>query len=151
VSRPIRTREQWESDFWAKVQKTDGGCMVWTGSKCTKGYGRICLHDGERHRYFLAHRIAFALRHGFDALPEWRGTPETLTIDHVCRNRSCVNVDHLRLLTLAENSRNTASAEKTACKRGHALVDENTYVSREGHRSCKVCRRAATRRWNAAA
>lgn len=153
MSRPIRTRAQWEADFWAKVNPGPGGCLLWAGAKCRKGYGRFCVHDGERHRWLLAHRVAYALRHGFDALPRWEKGKggETLTIDHVCRNASCVNADHLRVVTLAENSRDTSSAARASCVNGHPFDAANTYRDRKGARSCKTCRRAANRRWSAAA
>ena len=49
-----------------------------------------------------AHRYAWEQEHG--------SIPERLVIDHTCWNPSCVNVDHLRLATLAQNRQNLSGA-----------------------------------------
>lgn len=69
------------------------GCLVWSG-RLERGYGRM-QYDG-RTQY--AHRIAWQLARG----PVGKG----MTIDHLCHNRACIEVDHLREATPEANSRN---------------------------------------------
>lgn len=74
--------------------------------------------------------------------------PPGLTIDHVCVNRRCVNLGHLRLLSHAENARDAASRHWGArdravpCPRGHIYMRSET-----GPRGCRVCQHAAQRAW----
>ena len=78
-----------------------GDCLVWTGSKVSKGYGSI----NSAGRILSAHRAAWELAHG--------PVPAGLVVDHICHNRACVEVTHLRLATPEENRRNLAGALST--------------------------------------
>lgn len=126
--------------FHGRISRQDDGCWTWTGKVSAAGYGRVTIHGKE----VMAHRFAYEL---------WRGPiPSEMTIDHACRNRRCVNPDHLRPMTLAQNvmigegicARN---ARKTECKRGHRLTPENVYVDHRGGRVCRECRVMFGRRW----
>ena len=89
-SRPRKKRDP-EERFWEKVAKSDS-CWTWTGAKLPAGYGLFGSSewlDGEQ----LAHRIAYRLVHG----------EIEHTIDHLCRNRACVNPEHLEDVPLREN------------------------------------------------
>jgi HNH endonuclease len=66
--------------FWAKVNK-DGDCWVWTGARSR--YGNFRLNGASR----LSHRVAFEALVG--------PIPPGLELDHLCRNRYCVNPAHL--------------------------------------------------------
>lgn len=122
-----------EERFLRKVTIGES-CWEWTGSKDIKGYGQF-RHEGKTQR---AHRVAYLL---------WVGDiPDGLTIDHLCRNTSCVNTAHMELVTPLENfNRGTkgsaggrVNALKTHCKRGHPYDEANTY--RYGpSRYCKAC------------
>ena len=119
--------------FWAKVRKTDT-CWEWTAQR-NWGYGRFAL----THRKMVrAHRFSYELHKG--------PIPQGLVIDHLCRNKACVNPDHLELVTNRENvlrgvGTSAVNAKKTHCKRGHHLSGDNLYVNpRDGSRHCRSCK-----------
>lgn len=89
--------------FWAKVQKVDGGCWLWQGYRDRTGYGlayagKIPGKKGSINHY--AHRISYALLKG--------DVPRKAVVMHSCDVPSCVNPDHLRLGTQAENMRDAS-------------------------------------------
>jgi hypothetical protein len=70
--------------------------------------------------------------------------PDGLTIDHLCRNRACVNPEHLEPVTMRVNclrgeSPAAVHARKTHCPKGHEYSAENTYRHKGNHRMCKLC------------
>jgi len=103
-----------EERFAAKVGTTDeNGCHPWTASTRSGGYGQFALQREGRFLAAYAHRISWVRAHGpFD--------PE-LMIDHLCSKTGCVNVEHLRLVTPAQNSqhrRGPASNNRSSGVRG---------------------------------
>src|SRR4051812_41530336 len=98
------------------------GCWEWQGTKNSEGYGRITVFRKNRR----AHRIAYEAFVG--------PIPDGLSLDHLCRNTSCVNPAHLEPLPIKENILRgngppAINARKTHCKKGHLLSEDNIYVN----------------------
>jgi hypothetical protein len=108
-----------------------GECVLFKGDKLN-GYG-VVLSLG---KIYCAHRIAWSRVHG--------PIPPGLVVDHLCRNKLCVNVDHLDLVTEQTNilrgrSQSAINARKTKCKRGHPLDGDNLRINSKGARQCRTC------------
>ena len=84
-----------EEAFAARTERR-GRCLVWTGSKDSGGYGQLRVNG----RVTKAHRYAWEEANG--------PIPDGMMIDHICHNRTCVNVEHLRLATRQQNNSNRA-------------------------------------------
>ncbi len=131
--------------FWRRVTVTSDGCWQWTGFIGSYGYGYISWAPSadESQR---AHRTAYLALVG--------PIPEGLVLDHLCRNRSCVNPSHLEPVTVRENVLRgvgvaAVRAVATTCESGHALSGDNLYVTPDQRRQCRECRAAASRAWRA--
>ena len=83
-------------------------CHIWRGTLDYKGYGAYCVWSKELNRQITvkAHRFAYALAYGFEALPVGidSGDGTQLVINHLCHNRACVNVKHLESIPDNENT-----------------------------------------------
>lgn len=132
----------WER-FWAQVDAS-GVCWEWTGKPDRKGYGRFWVAVG---RTISAHRWSWQQLVG--------PVPARLELDHLCRNRLCVNPDHLEPVTTRTNvirggGITAINARKTHCKLGHPFDEANTRLGRDGvGRTCRTCERAKFRRHRA--
>ena len=122
----------------------DTGCWVWRAAMHRNGYGGFSMQDDAgKWNKRLAHRISYELHVG--------PIPEGLTIDHLCRNRRCVNPEHLEPVTLSVNllrgtGASARNAAKTHCKHGHPFDEENTRI-RRGWRECKTCTGISTKEY----
>lgn len=118
----------------------ENGCWDWVGSKTARGYG--CWSGAVRmglSRSAYAHRVMYEMHVG--------SISKGLTIDHLCRNHSCVNPAHLEPVTQRENVlRGLAPAalvyQKEHCWQGHPLLSPNDYYTRkrEGRADSRVCK-----------
>lgn len=120
-----KTAESLEARFFAQTEAGADGCLIWTSFRNSYGYGKMSVNGAK----CFAHRVAYELFVG--------PIPAGLVIDHLCRNRACVNVEHMEPVTPWENTaRGEAGrnhAEKTQCIRDHIFP--------AGVRICQPCRR----------
>lgn len=125
--------------FAEKVALTDSGRLAWIASTDSKGYGKFQVEPGRNGRLGPAHRWFYEYVFG-PVVPE-------LHIDHLCRNRLCVNPDHLEPVAHRENvlrgiGPTAINAQKSRCLRGHPYSAGNTYTNpTTGSRLCRACRR----------
>lgn len=114
-----------------KIDFTDS-CWLWTGT-LYNGYGNTSYMG----KSSLAHRATFSIIKG--------EISNNLVIDHLCRNRNCVNPEHLEAVTPRENILRGASpsaiyAKRTHCNKGHKFNRTNTLVREDNNsRRCKIC------------
>ena len=110
-------------------------CWEWQLALDKDGYGRFKIHK-KGHR---AHRVAYEIYVG--------PIPETMVIDHLCRNKKCCNPLHLETVTTQENIQRgeltIREKSKTHCPQGHPYDEENTHfhLSKKGTiwRTCRAC------------
>lgn len=122
--------------FIQKINRTST-CWEWVGRwKTNRGYGLFYLNG----KNVKAHRLSYRMFKG--------SIPNHLELDHLCRNTSCVNPEHLEAVSHKENilrgnCPTAINARKTHCKRGHALVKDNldNYKLKMGERDCLKCKR----------
>jgi hypothetical protein len=113
--------------FWSHVEKTDT-CLLWTGCKTSNGYGRFKV-DGKT---VVAHKWLWEQENG--------PVPDGLQLDHLCKVKHCVNLDHLEPVTPRENK---MREHNPLCPQGHS----KDFINSNGWLVCSTCAREATRRW----
>ena len=115
------------------------GCMYWRGYK-HGGYGLATLTCNGKQETVYVHRLLYE----HFVCP----VPGNLQLDHLCRNRDCVNPTHLEVVTARENilrgvSPSAMAAQRTHCPKGHPYSGDNLYQYPTGrqHRLCRECQR----------
>lgn len=134
MPRPKKPYPSVVERFWSKIVRQPTGCWEWTAAR-SRGYGTFAV---------TKKKLVGAHRYSYELLVE----PITLgmTIDHLCRNKVCVNPSHLEVVTSRENTRRapnsitTIHANQTHCKWGHPFNEKNTYWDKQrGGRACRPC------------
>jgi hypothetical protein len=129
--------------FWSKVWPCPNtGCWHWGGTIHHTGYGSYWYG----YRSVLPHRYIYEVIHG--------PLPPVMKVDHICRNKSCVNPAHLDAVTQRENiirgmAPASVNAAKTHCIHGHPFAGDNLIVRCYGshpRRCCLECTREIGRR-----
>lgn len=121
------------SRFWKKVIKRNN-CWEWT-AYTRNGYGRFKINGN----LVTAHHFSYELIHGV--------IPKEYEVDHLCRNKICVNPDHLEAVIKKENilrgfAPTAINSKKTRCIHGHPLSGDNLGMRDDnGGRFCKTCRK----------
>ena len=130
--------------FWTHVTCgiNPNDCWTWSGDLNNHGYGvhRVFWNGraNRKSRRVMAHRASYLLS-GLLLL-------EGQELDHLCRNRVCVNPLHLepvnhRTNILRGNTPMALNAIKTHCPQSHEYNQVNTYVRANGSRQCRTCAR----------
>jgi aspartate carbamoyltransferase regulatory subunit len=107
---------------------------MWTAYIHKGGYGHFFLNGKTVHAHRYAYELTVAL------------IPDGLVPDHLCRNRGCVNPNHLEPVTRRENTLRgdtvaSAESKQTHCIHNHEFTVENTYIAKSGKRQCRTCAR----------
>jgi hypothetical protein len=135
---PLKPRDLYRFMHHVRIE---GDCWFWDNVS-EEGYGRFRIGPFS----YGAHRVAYA--HFVGAIPD------DYEVDHLCRNPSCVNPDHLEAVTQEENNRRSNSptainARMVHCKNGHPFDEKNAYIryyKGKPRRICRVCEAEKTRR-----
>lgn len=118
----------------APLRPVPGECWNFKSWHSRAGYPFI-RHEGRDHP---AHRVVHVAATGADLTG--------LELDHVCRNRACVNPNHEEPVTHAENQRRMGQAQMACRKSGHDWADpDNVRTRPNGRRYCAECDRIALR------
>lgn len=113
------------------VRKVD--CWEWSGYRNQDGYGGVS-YEGKN---WLVHRVSWVLIGGRTLTPG-------KVLDHKCKNRRCFNPNHLREITIRENTLSgncpaAINARKKNCDSGHKLSKNNIILEKGNRRRCKTC------------
>lgn len=134
--------------FLNKISVVNYGCWEWQRRLNENGYGIL----GIKSLPVLSHRFIYEYYYG--------NIDPKLVIDHLCKNKKCVNPIHLEEVTVKENNRRSYgeyilayrkiihhNSKKTHCKRGHEFTLENTFIKPNRARQCIECRNYLGRKY----
>lgn len=121
-------------DLKSRCDVDPSGCWTWRSPRTAAGYGVITIDRVKHYTHRLAHELAIG------------PIPAGYEVDHLCRNRACMNPVHLEAVTPHENNMRSDSlaarrARQTHCARDHEFTPENTYnrPDRKNGRMCRAC------------
>lgn len=114
------------------------GCLEWTGKLTPAGYSRFCFNS----KSTTGHRAHWLLVNG--------PIKKDLVLDHLCRNKICINLEHLEVVTSIENVMRgvgfgPTNAAKTHCLYGHPLTKDNLYNCVTANRQRRICKKCKDR------
>lgn len=123
------------------MPEPNSGCWLWMGYVAPNGYGKTAARRGGGWTTTYAHREMYKMLVG--------EIPAGLDLDHKCKVRCCVNPQHLRPVTRAENMKTARSNRdvllaRTRCKNGHEYTAETTKLVTSPltglpTRKCMIC------------
>lgn len=150
---PRLSRREWNSvQIPQRVQEragtrweADGDCWISTYSVASHGYAQVGWQDGQERGLVLAHRASWEYAMG--------PVPLGHTLDHLCKQRRCVNPAHMRILTNYENARRTSGRDWPLgqCINGHPNSELRDFPQGQGKtkRRCRICYAAQQARYSA--
>lgn len=130
--------------FWSKTQKIDNGCITWLGAKAGKTGHYKRLHPESEGKYGVfwfngrmvrAHRFVLYMLSGQDpgeSVDHWK-----------CGNTLCINPEHIRGGTIADNNATKGDVVASQCKNGHERNKETGFYDKNNHWYCYPCHREA--------
>lgn len=114
-----------------RIVVAENGCWEWTGRRTPNGHGFVSWNGRQKPVYRVVHELVTG------------SASNAEDFDHLCRNRSCCNPDHVEGVTHAENMRRGVQSfdTRTHCLSGeHALTPDNVVHRADGRRACRACR-----------
>lgn len=128
--------------FMRHVHVAAGGCWDWLEPLTDEGYGRLFWPPGNQITKRMAHTVSYELFKG--------PIPAGMEPDHLCRQRCCVNPEHLEAVTHKVNVHRgigptAINAAKTTCPNGHPLSGENLVPWAKNGRECRTCHKSYMR------
>ena len=120
-----------------RMMPVPDGCVLWTGPVNADGYASYQKQGPDKGR--LAHRVMWKQAHG--------PLPDAIELDHLCRQRSCMEMAHLEPVTQAVNKQRAwGMPDADTCRMGH---QDWRQIRTTGQRECRTCRNARQRRGTA--
>jgi hypothetical protein len=133
----MKTNQQIKEYIMKRITIKDGGC--WEANLAPNGKGYVVVNINSRT--WRLHRLSYTT---------YKGDIEGKILDHLCRNRKCVNPEHLEIVTNQVNVQRgfDARGSKKFCKRGHEYTPENTIVYKGDGRNkeCRTCRKLRSKK-----
>jgi len=144
---------RWSDRLARSSEPLANGCVVWTGALDKNGYGKFRFRErGKPERMTGAHRAAWLAKVG--------PIPHRMVIDHLCRNTSCINIDHMEVVSNSVNALRGDHSNKAgrsgrkvagtpqSCPT-HGREDGYLFTDRRGYSqwTCRLCRRYRNRRY----
>jgi hypothetical protein len=117
-------------------------CLLWAGF-VNKDYGYISIKRNGKWSTTPIHRALYEAERGV--------LPKELVVDHLCRVKRCINLEHLEAVTNQVNIQRGVfkKSTKTHCKHGHEFTEQNTILAKRGTRHCRECHKRWHREWYA--